>query len=429
MLVLFLVIPCLLSCNLFSVNTNQSNNQSENSKVETDLQKPEGKNTYFIHLSDVHLNSTSTKTDSGEDTGLDLWANAKKKLTGILNSKNPPQFVVYTGDLPAHDDMENLDKNIKTILTDLRNLFASNKIPFFYLPGNNDSLAGDYFSFTDSDGETPLSLVSEKTNPFPALNTAQSCGTSPCLDPDPKPKMGYYAASPISGLRIIALNSIIWGKTYNEVDGISQLDAGNNQMKWLTKQLDEAAKAKEKVYLLMHIPPGIDAFSASEGSEKPWMWAHLPSKSDSWLNQFLKLSETHQATIAGILYGHTHMDELRLIYSPDGTKITEVAISAPGITPKYGNNPGFKTVSFDSNSKELTDFETHYSTRDALAWGDKSYKFSTYYTCGSNKSNIYDCLSAMSPDQVNKAMQNTYKVRNGNPSYDTKSGIEVKSGQ
>jgi hypothetical protein len=265
--------------------------------------------------------------------------------------------------------------------------------------------------------------VPEARNPYPALNTASRCGEPPCLLADPHPKMGFYSARPIQGLRLIGLNTIIWGATYWPVDGISQQAAGNTQMLWFAEQLKQAAEAGEKVYVLMHIPPGVDAYAAAKGSTTPLMWASLPAPGMTWQDQFLGLINHYSPHVAGLFYGHTHMDELRLFYDRTGTNVREVAISSPGVTPLDSNNPGFKLVFFDPKSKELIDFITSYSTPSASQWGDASYQFSQVYGCKLEP--LLSCLSKQTLQQIDAKMNTIFMVKNGTPSYPTAPGLPV----
>jgi sphingomyelin phosphodiesterase acid-like 3 len=391
---------------------------------------------FILHLSDVHLTTSSETTTYGQDTGMALWRALKAKLQSVIEGKTPPAFIIFTGDLPAHYECTAVNcylppgqrtdhnTNIKVLLEDLRSLVAKIKIPLFFIPGNNDGLAGDYFSFADGRQKTALNLVPEADNPYPALNTATACGEPPCLLADPQPKMGYYSARPINGLRLIGLNTIIWGNTYWPVDGISQREAGNTQMLWLEEQLKQAAEAGEKVYLLMHIPPGVDAYAASKGSTTPLMWASLPAAGMTWQDQFLRLINRYSSNVAGLFYGHTHMDELRLLYDRNGTKVSALAISSPGITPLDSNNPGFKLVFFEPKSKELIDFTTYYTTPTATSWGDASYQFSKVYGCEAQS--MLTCLKQQNLEQINSKMQTIFMVKNGTPSYATAPGIPVK---
>lgn len=435
-LVLIFLVPFFSSCEQQDGST--TGGGSNDSTAVVDGGEPVD-NPYFIHLSDVHLDSFSTSTDYGKDTGMELWGNTKSRLEQILGSDPAPSFVVYTGDLPAHyecgvsscylapKDRAAHNTNISTILSEMRALVDGNGIPLLYMPGNNDALAGDYYSFADKNQETPFTLVTDPEIPYPAVNSNVPCGNPPCMVSDPHPTMGYYSSRPVMGLRVIALNSIILGRKYFEVDGVSQLDAGNQQMTWLGEQLADAAAANEKVYIAMHIPPGKDAYAVSKDKDDTNMWAELPSAENSWEDQFLNMVAAHKDIIAGMLYGHTHMDELRRLYDAEGNAITEVAISAPGITPNHYNNPGFKTVAYDEGSKEILDFVTHYTTPGAAEFGEETYQFSKIFGCGEGTT-LFECLSAMSLEDVNTHMDEIFTVMHGAPTYGTASGIEVKVG-
>jgi 3',5'-cyclic AMP phosphodiesterase CpdA len=364
---------------------------------------------------------------------MDLWANFLHKADSILGSDHAPKFVVYTGDLPAHyhcntscylppDERATHNQNLTIILTGLRNLASKHNTPFFYLPGNNDGLAGDYYSFADSLQQTPFTLVPDSTNPYPALNILHGTNKAPCMVSNPHPSMGYYSARPVKGLRLISLNTVIYVSNFQPVDGTNQLTDGNTQMAWLADQLADAKAKNEKVYIAMHVPPGMNAYSNNS------MWVKLPGQKVSWLNTFLSLSTKYQATIAGILYGHTHMDELRRLYDPTGKRITEVAISCPGVTPQHNNNPGFKTVTYDAISKELMDFTTYYTTPGSLSWGSNSYTFSSTFGSKPGKT-IYQQLSSMTLTNVSNSMNNIFSVKNGPETYNIQTGIEVKWGQ
>src|ERR1700739_3793933 len=57
---------------------------------------------YFLFISDIHLDISVEHTDSTTDTGMDLWKAFEDKLESIVDGKNPPAFVLCTGDLPGH---------------------------------------------------------------------------------------------------------------------------------------------------------------------------------------------------------------------------------------------------------------------------------------------------------------------------------------
>lgn len=396
----------------------------------------------FLHLSDVHLDLSG----SSSDTDSQLWAITKSKLASILDGPDAPAFVLYTGDLPGHYDCTHPDcaldasqvpshnANIRAVLSDLHDLVADTGIPLLYLPGNNDSLAGDYFSFTDRAGKTPLSLV--PGDPYPAVNASEPCGPPPCTVSAPDPGLGFYSVRPVDGLRVIALNTIVLGRKYHEVDGTTQLEAGNTQLAWLGRELADA-DGREKVLIAMHIPPGNDAYAVSHGKTETWMWVRHPDGEgdqprdhvEHWLDRFLDLVAAHRDAVIGLAYGHTHMDELRRLHDRSG-KVIEIAVSAPGITTNHGNNPGFKRVTYDRETKELLDFTTLYTRRGNTIWGDQRYDFSTRFDCAGET--ILGCLTGdryTDTAAIDAVMDDLFTVMNGPPSYETSSGIEVEHGQ
>jgi sphingomyelin phosphodiesterase acid-like 3 len=385
---------------------------------------------YYLHLSDVHLDTTGKSSD----TDSALWAQTKARLAGVVGSANPPRFVVYTGDLPGHytcaDDTCLLTPeqapthaaDVTTVLSDLAAI--AGKIPVLYAPGNNDSLAGDYYSFADATKKTPTALVPG----YPALNTAPTCDAGPpCMVSNPAPEVGYYSARPVEGLRVIALNSVVFGNTYRPADGLSQLDAGNAQVAWLRAQLTDLGT--DKALIILHIPPGKDAYAVSDNKTPNSMWARLPTPDNAWLDQVVDLLGEYSGSVVGLAYGHTHMEELRRTYNR-GAQITEVAVGAPGITTNHGNNPGFKMVSYDSNSKELTDWVTLWTTVGAPSWGADGYRFSLAYDCPDTT--ILDCMKKPAyadSAAIDVVMRTYYRLGAGDPTYTTVSGIDVTVGQ
>lgn len=389
---------------------------------------------YFLFLSDVHLAVNRSYTDStGEDTGTDLWDSVQQRIHSLLKGPNPPAFILYTGDLPEHggnDNPSQRDINIDTVLTNLHQMSAVKNIPLFYSPGNNDALGGNYCLFSDSANKEPFSLVKGYSPyPYQAFNVSKTPVSSGAyMISDDNMPAGYYSARIGKGLRIISLNTVMWSSSLSSrcpQDAAFQLQEGNKQMKWLEQQLASAAFEGDKVYLAMHVPPGADAFSSKDNPAYPVMMWGTPDDASSWQNDFLKKISAYKNTVAGIFFGHTHMDEFRLLYDPVSDTINQVAISSPGISPLFGNHPGFKLVEFDAASKLPTDFITYYTTLEPVRW-QKPYRFSQFFVVKPAAS-IYEQLKKMKPADRNQLLNTVYTVMNGIPKnqYDTL-GLNVK---
>lgn len=400
---------------------------------------PQG--SYYLHISDIHLDDFGdTLSSKHPDTQPSLWTATQEALRSVIACR-PPAFVLFTGDLPGHFDcgpgycpirepddpnhaqFEHHAHNVHAVLEGLA--AAAGTVPLLYLPGNNDSLGGDYFASTDAAGKTPFDGLKAD---YPAPGASKACAakwSEPCTVDESGIAQGYYSARPIDGLRVIALNSVILGTKYDAMGGESQASAADTQLAWLEGQLS-ALEAGEKVLLAMHIPPGIDAYSGH------LMWGPKGASPSPWQDRFVAAVDGASAAIVGIAYGHTHYDELRRMHrgSDESGPVIEIGISAPGITTNHGNRPGFKLVSFDAN-KELTDFVTLHSTAQATEFGTAHYRFRDFFPC-TEGTPLLGCLAAM-PDTnaVAQAAANIYYADPGKPgkASDIAKGIAVTSKQ
>lgn len=143
---------------------------------------------------------------------------------------------------------------------------------------------------------------------------------------------GYYTLSPRPGFRIIALNNNV-AYVYNLWLLYEDLDP-NGQLNWLIQTLKAAEKNKEKVHILMHIPPGSkDLYSI-------------------WAKQYARIVDRFSNIIAGQFVGHTHLDEWNVVYSRRRPRqLASVVFNGGSITPYISNNPNFKI--FDVNSSNF----------------------------------------------------------------------------
>lgn len=388
--------------------------------------------TYFLFLSDVHLAANTTTTNYGDDAGTALWDTFKLKINSFVNSLNPPSFILYTGDMPEHGGNNNPDqrnKNITNVLTDLHQISAVKNIPLFYLPGNNDALGGNYCFFSDDNGKTPFSLIQQYSPyPYQPFNVSKTpVANGAYMMSDANLASGYYSAKINKGLRMISLNTVIWSSQLcancaENTDCQLQQNTGEQQMKWLQQQLKNAADSNDKVYIAMHIPPGDDAYlSRNDPSNPVAMWQNPVN----WQNQFLKAISQYKQTVAGVFYGHTHMDEFRMLYGDSlNNTISQVAISCPGISARSGNNPGFKLVTVDEATKFPTDFITYYASLQPIQW-QQPYQFSKLSGSALNAS-IYEVLTQMKPDERKKLLNSTYTVKHGSPKSFFSLGLDVK---
>jgi sphingomyelin phosphodiesterase acid-like 3 len=99
---------------------------------------------------------------------------------------------------------------------------------------------------------------------------------------------------------------------YRNQCGDPKDDPGADQLRWLAAQLKDAAAKKDKVWLLYHIPYGIDAYNSviAPGGNKVEKVVSLWQP--GYTEKFLILLDQYRDTILSMLAGHTHMDYFRL---------------------------------------------------------------------------------------------------------------------
>jgi sphingomyelin phosphodiesterase acid-like 3 len=151
--------------------------------------------------------------------------------------------------------------------------------------------------------------------------------------------------------RVIAVNSVYFSPKYQNACSEIAADPAKEEMRWLGSELAKARGHKEKVWLLFHIPPGVDGYATSHskksGQEKTvFMWEPV------YTEEFQKLLTQYHDTVTVSLAGHDHMDDFRLMTN-------SLVLMTPALSPVFKQNPAFRVVSFRSNGA-LSDSTTYY---------------------------------------------------------------------
>ncbi|MBO3697283.1 metallophosphoesterase [Roseivirga sp. E12] len=377
-----------------------------------------GANRNFLSLSDIHFNpyydttllkqlianpankwesifETSKVTGFGyygwqtDWTKIDTnWNLFKSSLDEIVAVNPNPDFITINGDFLGHEFEQVFVKYYKSDEVAMRDFitktidFVSSQIekrfpgtPIFPTLGNNDAFCGDY-EIRDSG-----SFLS-RTAPIFARNLKGLIDTQEFNES--YKKGGYYIAENPNNPRhkVISLNTVMMSGKY--------LDAKNNvcqslpsksvidgyvqdMFAWLDKNLSEAKSNGDKVWLMYHIPPGINAYSSIDATPAYYY-------QEQYNQQYLAMVDKYSDVIIAQLGGHTHMDNF-IVINGSTTPNSFVHIS-PAITPVYENNPGFLEYTYTPSSGELIDYNVH-GFDDVQAstkpnWS-KEYTFSTTY--------------------------------------------------
>jgi sphingomyelin phosphodiesterase acid-like 3 len=151
---------------------------------------------------------------------------------------------------------------------------------------------------------------------------------------------------------MIFMNSVYLSAEYRDACGTAP-DPGGETLAWLDERLASAERAGETAWLLLHIPPGADAYATLRHGACPGgltaMWAPGHAR------HLLDLVRRYARTITAAYAGHTHMDEFRLLGR--GGSVDGFALGTPAISPVFGQNPGFHVYAVDGTGR-LIDRET-----------------------------------------------------------------------
>ncbi|HEX7150275.1 MAG TPA: hypothetical protein VF618_02220 [Thermoanaerobaculia bacterium] len=350
----------------------------------------------FLSISDIHFNpfadpalvtkleaadvsqwqaifATSTSkafVTYGSDINDPLFRSAVAAMQQRLPS---PAFVLISGDFLAHDFEQNYQQYATDKSRDAYTAFVAKTnayiasvlrgaypdVRIYPTLGNNDSNCGDY--------------AVQPNGPFLAdfRDIWSPAVASPSFDRR-FPTGGYYHADVprLRNVRIIALNTNLFSTKYQNPCGTPGPDAGLQELEWLDAELRLARKLGKRVWLLFHIPPGMDVYdSVTYGGSCPDLKAQTFWK-DEYLQQYLRITAAHRQTIAGSFAGHTHQDEFR-IATGDFIHIT------PSITPIFGNNPAFEVVDVERNG-DVTGYTAWHLPNVTLPWA-REYEFREAY--------------------------------------------------
>jgi sphingomyelin phosphodiesterase acid-like 3 len=404
--------------------------------VSTTTPSPDSSSTYQIAaISDLHFNPLYDKTlysqlvnaptsqwtniyktsqlttpsSGGTDTNYPLLAYMLASVQKNLPNTNNSPVVLFTGDLLGHNIPQIfctdyfLSQSLAVPstcatanagqtpipasgqpLSTLINPFIDNTFAFvaqqirnsvgtasvIYAPGNIDTYSGGY-------GPSQQFLTDNASTVYTQfLNGVGDEATfTSNFEND-----GYYSVQPLgSNLLVIALNSnsFVYGwPSY----------AGNAtpEIAWLGQQLEAAQKAGQKVWILMHVPPGAnaqeiavldplpeDVNSSLFENEAEDMWNWDPGVQ----NSFTDLLNQYPGVVTMMLAGHTHMDEFRVL--APGYVVEQL----PGISPCFGNNPAYKILTITQTTFTPTDYQSFaYNLASAQPLGFfPLYDFSTTY--------------------------------------------------
>lgn len=311
----------------------------------------------------------------GKDSNYTLMVSA---LKAAANRLPDAPFVIFPGDFMGHDwqktynqlASETLEENpqafrdftakaLKLITDEVANHFPD--AAFLPTLGNDDAFCQDYW--IQPNGEF-LAIFTDYLRPL--LRGA----ADPASFQESFSALGCFVADLPSfpNHRLISLNSVLWSASYcdpyfdpssNNTNCCGCTNAGDApgkaQFAWFEKQLAAARSDGKKVWLLMHVPPGLDSYK-EEKADGNNAAAHLWTI--EFTKRYLAVLDEYRDTLQLSFCGHTHVDDYR-VDQVDGEPILFHKI-IPAVSPIYGNNPAIQVYHADSQTGALTNWQTHF---------------------------------------------------------------------
>ncbi|MFZ0806409.1 MAG: hypothetical protein WAN03_09515, partial [Candidatus Sulfotelmatobacter sp.] len=255
-----------------------------------------------------------------------------------------------------------MDKTVAFVSMQIR--AAVGNVPVIFVPGNIDTYS-PYGTGPDAQflADNASTYYTQLLNGSTDRASFQSTFTT----------LGSYSAQPLgSKLLVIAFDS----NPLAQSPYLPPLDP-YAELTWLDSQLAAAQSAGQKVWLVMHVPPGanttataqkVGTFNSSTqitDDEAAMMWQ------PQFQIEFMQILSKYPGLIAMGIAGHTHMDEFRVL--PTG----DVMFGIPGISPVFGNNPAFKIFTIAQDTLMPMDYQ---SINYNLAASPAATQFNSLYT-------------------------------------------------
>jgi sphingomyelin phosphodiesterase acid-like 3 len=319
----------------------------------------------------------------GQDTDEALF---NSSLQTIASQAGSSGFATVSGDLLAHafdckfhaalpkasdaDYRALTEKTIEYVLLRLRQSLPG--VPVYAALGNNDSDCGDYQLDENSAFLKDLAPVFVADVPMAERTQAAADFTA----------LGSYRVSlpgSAKGTQVAILDDLFLARKYTACSGKPHPEAGSLLLTWLNQQIDAARQSSRPLWVMGHIPTGVDPYSTVTkmrnvcAGQKPEMFL----SSDNLAANMANAGDVIRLAI----FSHTHMDEMRLLPpSKENAARGPVAMKlVPSISPINGNHPSFTLARVDATSGILKDYRVVASADEKGSSWAESYDYAKTY--------------------------------------------------
>jgi sphingomyelin phosphodiesterase acid-like 3 len=323
----------------------------------------------------------------GQDTNHALLVSSLAAFTKVMAAAD---FAIVPGDLLTHDFHAKAETTFAHPVTPQAaeslavstTLFVADALakalagkPAIVALGNNDSGCGDY---RIDPGGRYLAGTREVVR-----RLAGAERLAPDFD-QTYAAGGYYALRhpTVANAMIVVLNDVLWSTHYRDACGSDGLAAAQAMWRWLNELLARQRAAGGSVWMVHHIPWGIDPYITLQTQASSCPAKVVPFLQEPFASEFPALLASYHDVLRAAILGHTHFDDYRLLIDQRGTALAAAKL-VPAISPVFGQNPAFQVFSYDKVSGTPRDFSTWYLSNPgqspAAADWQLEYTFSQAY--------------------------------------------------
>ncbi len=320
----------------------------------------------------------------GLDTDHTLFSSA---LEAARTHAAGAKFVTISGDLLVHQfdcrfqtlvAKTGLDAfAAKTVSYVVKRVGASFPgVPVYVALGNNDSGCGDY-------------KLDEDDTFFAGSSDAVTQGLHGASPAEVKQaredygKGGYFAVTlppPMQKTRLLVFDDMYMSRKYTTCGGKADQKGSADVAGWLTAQLEGAQQRGEKVWVMAHIPTGIDVFSTLKRGDV------CANASETFLSGeatdgLVSMLIAHDDIVQLAIFGHTHMDEMKVLKKEGSTGGGVPVKGVASISPANSNLPSITVARIDPKTAQMQDYAVYVSSNKSgvdAKWA-REYDFDTTY--------------------------------------------------
>jgi sphingomyelin phosphodiesterase acid-like 3 len=321
----------------------------------------------------------------GEDTNYTLLASS---LAAMRAQAPQAHFITISGDLMSHAfpckwaaAMPNATpqqyeafavKTLEFVLGAFRSEFPA--APVYAALGNNDSGCADYK--IDANGSFLAAAAKTFTEKLPVSERKAAEETFAA-----RGDFSVALPEPFRHTRLLIVDDLYQSKKYQTCGGKDDASAAEAQIAWLKSELEKARRDHEKIWVMGHIPPGVDPYGTISkmkdvcGGKEPTLFLGSDKLADTLAG--------YGDVIRLAIFAHTHMDEMRLLTPAgnDGAAKPVAVKMVPSISPVDGNNPSFTVASVDPDTATLRDYRVIAASNQTgvdTKW-EKEYDYAEAY--------------------------------------------------